>query len=230
VGSTAGDPLLQTWAVSTLPEVCFNLSFVPKGPNLYQGGSGAFLWGLDYAYAIDAPETTVKGSFTYRGKTVKVVPEQSMSWFDLQWGPGYASAGWHAFVILLTNGVKIQVTVTAYTHQYAQGSFATVMYPDGHQELWPVENNTHPANPWVNPHSKVTYYHDYQVNIPDKRTFLKVHLPVEAGETSPVNNPTPANTIADTFARYSGVFDGVPITGWGIMELREDAGCASFGC
>jgi len=229
VGSDAPDQFSQNWVKGTLPEIPFDLKFIPKGPNLYQGGSGEFIWGKDIAYCVDATETEVHGTITVKGKVVKVVPEKSMAWFDLQWGPGYASQGWHAFVVMLDNGVKLQVTVTRATPLYKQGSFTTIGYPDGHQEVWAVENSTHPTNPWVSPVSNITYYHDYIIKIPGKG-ILYAHLPVEGGETAPLENIEPANTIADTFAWYRGILDGKPVKGFGIMELRDPAGCGPFGC
>lgn len=229
VGSTAKDQFSQTFAISTLPEFKFDLQFVPKGPILYQGGSGFFEFGADLAYTFDAVETLPSGSFVVNGTNVTVVPEKSAGWVDYQWGPGYAIGGWHDFVILLDNGVRMQVTVTAPYSAYKQASFATFMYPNGHQEVWPVDNNTYPTNPWVSSLSNVTYYSDYIVKIPLKKTVLHVNLPFKAGETAPSKGATNANTIADTFAWYNGTFDGLPIKGYGIMELRENAGCASYG-
>ena len=232
-GSHAEDQFSETWAISNLTELPFNLSWVPKGPNFYQGGSGFFKWGTKPAYTIDCPETLDTGTFTTNGREVSIVPEESMGWFDYQWGPGYAVGGWEAYVIILDNGVKMQVTLTAPNPAYAQGSFATVMYPDGYHAVWPILNDTHPSNPWVSPQTNLTYWQDYVINIPTRKTSLVVHLPVRGGETAPLDDPSPANTIADSFAYFSGTFEGLSVRGWGIMELRHNAaaqGCAVFGC
>lgn len=232
-GSHAADQISENWVVSNLTEFPFNLSYVAKGPNFYQGGSGSFKWGTQTAYAIDLPETYVTGTFSSNGKEVTVVPEESMAWFDFQWGPGYAVGGWQDFVVLLDNGVKIQVTITAPDPHYDQASYATIMYPDGFHSVWPVQNDTLRSNPWVSPATNLTYYQDYHINIPSRQTSLDVHLPVQGGETAPTQGATAANTIADTFAIFSGTFEGLPARGWGIMELRHSAdaeGCAVFGC
>jgi hypothetical protein len=100
VGAYSPDQYSSVFAISTLPDAPFNLTYAPKGPNLYQAASGAYIWGSGYAYTVDAPG----------GKVVTIVPETSMTWFDMQWGPSYAPGGWHAFVILLANGIKIQVS------------------------------------------------------------------------------------------------------------------------
>ncbi|EXJ86722.1 hypothetical protein A1O3_03675 [Capronia epimyces CBS 606.96] len=229
VGSTAADEFSQTYAVSTLPEFKFDLQWVPKGPILYQGGSGFFEFGADLAYTFDVVEALPSGTLVVNGTNVTVVPENSTTWLDYQWGPGYAIGGWHDWVILLENGVRMQVTVTAPNAAYKQASFTTMVYPDGHQELWPVKNDTQPRNPWVSSLSNITYYSDYVIDIPLKNTILYSHLPVKGGETGPSNGSTTANTIADTFTWINGTFDGLPIKGYGIMELRENAGCTSFG-
>jgi len=232
-GSDAEDQFSESYVISNLTEVPFNLTFVPKGPNFYQGGSGSFKWGSDIAYAFDTPEQLISGTFSFNGKDVKVVPEESMTWFDYQWGPGYAIGGWKDFVVLLDNGVKMQVTVLNQYPHYQQASYATVMFPDGHHEIWPVSNDTLPRNPWVSEATNFTYYQDYVINAPSKDTSLVVHCPVQGGETAPLKGATAGNTIADTFAYYSGTFLGYPARGLGIMETRYNAdtgACSSFGC
>jgi len=230
VGTTAEDQFSQNFAIGNFSDLSFNLAYTAKGPNLYQGASGSFVWGSGIAYAFDEPETLPSGQFTYAGKTVTVVSEESATWFDYQWGPGYAVGGWYDFVAILENGVKMQITVLHPFEGYKQASFANVLYPDGHMEIWPVVNDTQPANSWVSPLSNITYYHDYVVQIPDKHSVLYVHLPIEGGETGPVKNAVAANTIADTFAWYNGTWEGLPVQGYGIMELRNSAGCDSYGC
>jgi len=230
VGAYSADQFSEIFAISSVPEAPFNLTYVPKGPNLYQAGSGAYIWGLGYAYAFDAPETYVTGTITVGGKIVNIVPEKSMTWFDMQWGPSYAPGGWHAFVVLLENGVKIQITVTNPAEKYNQNSLATFMFPDGHHEVYPVVNDVHPSNPFVSKISNITYYSNYRLDIPLKRASFDVTVPVPGGETALLTDPSPANTIADSFAYFTGTFDGVAVSGWGIAERRLSAGCGPFPC
>jgi hypothetical protein len=229
VGSNAADQFSQNYAISALPESEFNLQWAPKGPNLYQGGLGYFEFGAVLAITFDAVEALPSGTMVVNGTDVTIVPEKSATWIDYQWGPGYAVGGWHDFVVLLDNGVRMQITVTKPDPAYKVASFTTMMYPDGHQEVWPVDNNTYPANPWVSSLSNITYYNDYIVKIPLKNTILYAHLPLESGETGPSKGANNANTICDTFAWFNGTFDGFPVRGYGIMELRENAACGSYG-
>ncbi|KAI9743610.1 MAG: hypothetical protein M1818_002926 [Claussenomyces sp. TS43310] len=229
-GAYSADQYSEVYVISEHPEATFNLTYAPQGPNLYQGGSGAYIWGLGFAYAYDMTETWVTGTITQNGSVVNIVPETSMTWWDLQWGPSYSPGSWHAYVILLDNGVKIQVTVTNPVTTYRQNSLATFSFPDGHHEVYPVANDVQPANPWVSPVSNITYYHDYRIDISDYETSLAVHVPVEGGETALNTDPSAVNSIADSFAYFSGTSNGLPVRGWGIAERKLSAGCGPFSC
>jgi hypothetical protein len=230
-GARSEDQISELYVTSSKPEAIFNLTLVPKGPNVYQGASGAYIWGTGYAYTIDYPETWTTGTLVnFANETVDIIPEKSMSWFDMQWGPSFAAGGWHAFVIILDNGIKLQVTVTNPTDKYKFNSMATIGYPDGHNELHAVVGGVHPSNPWVSDVTNITYYHNYHISVPGRGVSLDVNCPLEDGETTIHEDPTAANTIADTFAWFSGFYDGVAVKGWGIAQLRSAADCGLFPC
>jgi hypothetical protein len=46
------------------------------------------------------------------------------TWFDVQWGPGFATNGWYSFLFLLDNGIKI-ATQTA--NPLPDGSFNSIL-------------------------------------------------------------------------------------------------------
>ncbi|KAH8701502.1 hypothetical protein BGW36DRAFT_355661 [Talaromyces proteolyticus] len=227
--ASTADQASELFAVSTFKEIPYKLHYTPKGPYLYQAGSGSYVWGTGYAYAFDAPETWVTGTLTINNTIVNIVPNESAAWFDMQWGPSYAPGGWHAFVFLLDNGVKVAIMVTNPTNIYSQNSIATILYPDGNHQVFAVDPELHAAKPWVSSTSNITYYSYYQLNIPGKGITLDVNLPWEAGETALDSNPTPANTIADSFAYYNGTFDGTIVRGYGIAEQRVSADGSLFG-
>jgi len=97
-------------------------------------------------------------------------------------------------------------------------SVATVGYPDGHHEVYAVDRNFHPKDPWVSPQTNITYYKSYQVNIPEARISLNVEVAMEGGELFNPDDRTKGITIADTFSYYWGTFDGLPVQGWGNAE------------
>jgi hypothetical protein len=98
----------------------------------------------------------------------------------MQWGPSYAPGGWHAFVMLLANGIKIQVTATNPSTNYLQNSMTSFSFP----EVWPVVNDVYLSNPWVSRLSNITYYSNYRIDILPKGTSLDVTLPVQGSETA----------------------------------------------
>ncbi|KAF2811479.1 uncharacterized protein BDZ99DRAFT_497233 [Mytilinidion resinicola] len=220
IWATTADQISEIKAVSTIPKVPYDFTLTPKGPLLYQAGGGDYHWGLGTAWEFDAPETQLTGTLTIGNKKVNIVPEKSMAWFDWQWGPGFAPGGWHGGAILLDNGVKILPMITNPSDLYTQVSISTMVFPDGHHEVYPIDPDLHPRNPWVSNVSGLTYYNDYQINIPGKKTSLHSHLWMEGGEATVLADPSIANSINDAFAIFTGTFDGKPVTGWGIQERR----------
>ncbi|OCK85329.1 hypothetical protein K432DRAFT_287085 [Lepidopterella palustris CBS 459.81] len=220
IRATTEDQFSQFSAVSVYPKCSFNLTHAPKGPNSYQAAAGTYWWGTGRAWAYDAPEAWTEGTLTINGGEVKVIPEQSMTWLDFQWGPGYADAGWYSFVVLLDNGVKITTMTTYSTPEYPMVSVATILFLDGHHEVYVVDTDFHPSDPWVSSATNITYYKSYTINIPGKRTCLHARLAMEGGELYLPSQPTRAGAIADTFSYFEGVFDGKPVTGWGNSERK----------
>lgn len=47
----------------------YDLVASPRGPNLYAGGQGTFLWGTDWTYQMACPEMWVAGTLRRRGET-----------------------------------------------------------------------------------------------------------------------------------------------------------------
>jgi hypothetical protein len=79
VGAYTPDQYSSLFAIITLPEAPFNLTYAPKGPNLYQAASVAYIWGTDM-HIQSTPETWVTGTITVSGgKVVNIVPETSMT-------------------------------------------------------------------------------------------------------------------------------------------------------
>lgn len=218
--ATSPDHFSNINAISVVPNATFNLSYVAQGPNFYQGATGSYVWGTDVAYAFDNPETLPSGTLMWEGKEVKVVSEKSKTWFDIQWGPGYAYNGWYSFTFLLDNGVRVVTMTTGGLNVTGyRDSIVTFGYLDGHHEVYAVDTDYHPSNPWKSARTNITYYSNYEIHVPGKAWF-NVSLPVEGGELTHYDDPTPANSIADSFAYFTGVLDGKKVKGVGIAERK----------
>ncbi|KAI9738400.1 MAG: hypothetical protein M1834_008903 [Cirrosporium novae-zelandiae] len=218
--SPSNDLLSTMVSTSSVPGASFNLTSVPKGPNLYDAGAGFFFWGINTTTEWGAPECWVTGTVEINGTEVDVIPEQSMSWYDRQYGPGFGTAGWNLFILLLENGVKICVWDSKSVDHAPKQLFATIMFSDGHHEIYPVDEDIHSTNPFVSELTNITYYGDYRVDIPLKNISLNITLPVLAGEMVNENDPTTAEALFEGYATAQGTFDGSPIKGWGVSEKK----------
>ncbi|KAI9743988.1 MAG: hypothetical protein M1818_002722 [Claussenomyces sp. TS43310] len=144
-----------------------------------------------------------------------VVPEPSKTWFDIQWGPVYAYDSWDSFTFVLDNGVKIVTMTTGGLNGtgYAD-SIITFGYLDGHI----VETDYHPSSLWVSAISDITYHSNYQIHVPGKAWF-GVNLPVQSGELIHYDDPSPVDSISDSFAYYFDChLDGEHFQGVGVAR------------
>ncbi|PVH81200.1 hypothetical protein DL98DRAFT_531376 [Cadophora sp. DSE1049] len=214
------DRFSELSVVSTLPGTEYNLTHVPKGPVLYNGSSGNFIWGTGTTNEFAAPEMYTTGTLTIGDTVVRVIPEQSMTWFDRQWGFGAATQGWNWYAILLENGVKLSIWNTNEIEGHPRQSVATVLYPDGHEEVYPINSDVHASDPFISSVTNLTYYGKYNIEIPLKSTSLFVTLPVHAGEMAFDEDPSALTTLFESFATVTGTFDGESVTGWGLSEMK----------
>jgi hypothetical protein len=217
-------------AISSLPGLTFNLTSQPQGPNLYHGGAGAFSWGIDIPNMSGtgltnewgAPDMWVTGTITENQKQVNVIPGESRSWFDRQWGNGAATAGWTWYNIFLENGIILAIWHSNPIPGFSSktDSFATILFVDGHQEIYPINNDIHPTDPFVSPQTNLTYYGSYQVVIPDVNAKFNITLAVHTGEMTVAEAPTAANTLFEAYVDVEGLYEGVPVSGYGLSEVK----------
>ncbi|KAL5370708.1 hypothetical protein DPSP01_014699, partial [Paraphaeosphaeria sporulosa] len=160
----------------------FHIVSSPRGPNLYDAGSGAFFWGENWTYEVAYPEQWVTGNITYKGDVVDIVSEQSASWFDRQFGVGVGSAGWHLWILLLDNGMKLTIWRSDSVNNNPKQYFATVLFPDGHHEVYPIDANIHASEPYVSADTGLTYYGRHIVTIPGLGAHFDIRQPHLAGE------------------------------------------------
>ncbi|KAH6668264.1 hypothetical protein B0J14DRAFT_158268 [Halenospora varia] len=216
--ATTPDLFSTMVSISSVPNATFSLVSRPKGPNLYHAGSGSYFWGDDRTFEHAAPELYITGNLTYKGQTVDVIPEKSTGWYDRQYGPGYVSAGWNLFMFYLQNGVKGCVW---HTHPVNGGPvlrMATVLFPDGHHEIYTVADDIHPAIPFTSKLTNATYYRHHQVHIIGLDTTLNFDLPVLGGEMTATEQPIPQFTLFEGYSDITGFFQGVPVKGFGVTE------------
>lgn len=207
-------------ADSSDPHATFNLTFEPRGPNLYHGGSGIHWWGTGITNEIAYPQLWVTGTITVNNTEIAVIPEKSLGWMDRQWGPGYASKGWWFFNFYLPNGWVIAAWHTRPVDSTPKiSSFATVLFPDGHHEIHVLDENIHASNAWVSADTNLTYYGTYKLDFPTLQLSLDVELPVQGvGEMTYLDKISTTSTLFEGFAEIFGNLRGEPISGFGLVE------------
>jgi hypothetical protein len=214
------DQLSTMVSISSVKNATFSLVSQPRGPNLYDGGSGHFFWGNGMTFEFGAPECYVTGNITYQGRVIDVIPEKSMAWYDRQFGPGFGVNGWNLFIFYLTNGVKACIWHSSSVGDGPEQRFVTFMFPDGHHEVYPIDEDIHPSVPFTSSQTGFTYYGRHQVHVLGIDTWFIIELPVLAGEMTNPESPTPANTLFEGFSLVKGIFKGSSVTGWGVSEQR----------
>lgn len=205
---------------STVPNAGFNLSVQAQGPGLYYAGSGIFYWGGGTNHQWASPLSRVSGTITVNNAEVNIIPDKSVTWMDRQWGTGVAYNGWNWFNVILENGMTMGIWHSKPINGTTSfDSFVTVQFPDGHQEVHQLDNDIHDANPWTSKVTNLTYYTEFQLNIPTLEAVIRATVPVKgAGEMTVQGEPIPSRTLFEGFTVYSANIRGKCVKGYGLTE------------
>ncbi|KAF4989667.1 hypothetical protein FDECE_14633 [Fusarium decemcellulare] len=198
----------------------WNITFEPRGPNLYDGGSAAFFWGTDYNREWAAPNALTTGTVTINGSTYEIDPTRSTSWYDRQWGVGIATSGWYWFPIQLVDGTRICVWAVNPVGDYHK-VFGTVLKVDGSHEVVTVLPDLQPKNPWVSKNTNITYYESFTLSFPEKKGRLEVSVPYgkerQHGEFGAEDRNV---ALYEAYAQVDGLWEGEQVSGWTVSEQK----------
>jgi hypothetical protein len=136
----------------TESNLSLNTTFQPRGSLLFNGGSGSFFWGSDFNQGWASPAAYTAGTFTINRTTHTIDSERSTIWYDRQWGDAAPTQIWHWFPIQLDNGIRISTWALPTDKDSDIKLFATVLYPNGRQEVVGVNPYIKPSDPWVFQH------------------------------------------------------------------------------
>ncbi|KAL2670259.1 hypothetical protein Neosp_014726 [[Neocosmospora] mangrovei] len=198
----------------------WNITFEPRGPNLYDGGSAAFFWGTDYNREWAVPNARTSGTVTINGTQHEVDPKRSTSWYDRQWGVGIATSGWYWFPIQLRDGTRICAWVVNPVGDYHK-SFATVLRTDGTHEVVTVSPEMQPQNTWTSKKTNITYHESFTLIFPEKKGRLEIAVPFgkerQHGEFGAADRNA---ALYEAYATVEGTWEGIRVSGWGISEQK----------
>ncbi|WP_116437402.1 lipocalin-like domain-containing protein [Frankia sp. CcI49] len=195
--------------VAKVPEGQISVTLRPRGPVLYNMGTGYFaMFGEpqypNYEYAYPTIDTT--GTLTLNGHTDKISGE---SWFDRQWGPGpdisTGDATWTWMNPILPNGDKISLWSTIDKGKTA--TWATVLRPDGTHTIAEATITPDTASKWTSPATQASYITRWKVTIPGVSAALNVRAVTNNQELT-VPGPRYEGS-----ATVTGIYKGLPVTG-----------------
>lgn len=195
---------------AALPAGEIDLTLKARGPVLYDNGTGLmpFLGGKSYYYSL--PSLASQGTLEVAHRTYPVTGE---SWLDRQWGawdPGTAQK-WTWMALQLSGGDRVDLW-----DMYAQGGeshYATVLRPDGTEEIVAVEPLADGTSRfWTSPSTGKRYGTRWAVRIP----ALNADLTVTA---EPQGQEILANGgVFEGASSITGQYRGRPTTGQAYVE------------
>lgn len=197
-----------------IPEGQIDLVLRPRGPVLYNLGTGYFPMFADpqypnHEYALPAIATS--GTLTLDGRTLEV---EGQSWLDHQWGPmpdfTTTGAGWTWLGVSLSNGFKISLWKT---HLNTTNTWATVLAPDGTHTIAEATLTPGTSGTWTSPDSHVIYPSHWAVTITGLRAALEI---TAAANNQELLVPGPRY---EGSAAVAGIFEGRPVTGSAYVEI-----------
>jgi predicted secreted hydrolase len=185
------------------------LQLAAAKPPVLQYGDGKMTIGSDlpffyYSYT----RMTAKGSITIGG-TEKAVT--GLAWMDHQWGTIGTGYGWDWFSLRLDDETEVMLFEVRRTGKtgFVGGTF--IDKSGKATELAKGDFTTTPLGQWTSPHTKITYSHGWQIQVPSLNFDVEV-IP----------------TVADQ--EFNHNFYGSPIYWEGLCDVKDRGGSgASLG-
>lgn len=150
-----------------------------------------------------------------------------MAWMDRQYGVGTGTAGWDLYMLLFENGVKMSIWrseacpgVVARGEVAAKQYFATVVYADGHHEIYPLYDRVECSRPFVSEDTGYLYHARQVITIAGLEARIEVEQPWPLGEMAVKGKPDVVSMLFEGYVDVRARIWGEEIKGWGISERR----------
>lgn len=198
---------------ATVPEGRIDVTLRPRGPVLYNMGTGYFPMFADarypnYEYALPTIDTS--GTLTLNGRTEGL---NGLSWLDHQWGPLPAlggQAGWTWLGLSLADGTRMSLWKTTST---TTNTWVTALAPDGTETIAAATVTPDlSAGTWTSPDSHKTYPTRWTVTVPGIHTTLKVTATAKNQELG---------GVLEASATVTGTHDGRHTNGASYVEVTS---------
>lgn len=210
--ATLSGPLDDMSLHATLPAGTIDLTLDSTGPVLYNDGNGLMplMGGSSYYYSL--PTLATRGTITENGTSY---PVSGRSWLDHQWGDWDWSTlqKWTWMGIQLSNGDRLDLW-DGFTSGI-QNSFATVLHPDGREEVVAVDPLAPGTSGFVtSPSTGQRYGTQWKVHIPSIGASLTV---IASPQLQEIQAPV-FGGIFEGDSSVTGQYHGKPVTGEAYAE------------
>ena len=182
---------------------------------------GAVAGNASHYYSFTRLKT--RGRIEVDGEAFEVT---GSSWMDHEFGSSFlepVQAGWDWFSVQLDDGTDLMM----YTLRRLDGvldvqSSATVVTPDDVVHLQFDDFRLVPGRRWTSSLSGASYPVEWQIMVPSLGLVLEAVTPVDAQEL--VTTQSTGVTYWEGTIDVTGMHDGVPVSGFGYLEMTGYAG------
>jgi hypothetical protein len=211
--------------VSRVPEAPFDFSLDMKQagrPPVLNAGLGSWRWVGGTQHQVSVTEGRLTGTFTLNKTVFTIDPDNSVGWYDRQWGPTFVSHfTWFGLYLTKTSSSPSFSPLASREQIYASiwnwkdeingnKSFATIQGPSGTNTVIPVVGFT-PVDTFHSPASNKTYSLQHTVILADGTALhIKPVLRDQEFVLEGFDNPF-----------YSGAVEvsGDDYTGYGFVDI-----------
>ncbi|PYH88978.1 hypothetical protein BO71DRAFT_120178 [Aspergillus ellipticus CBS 707.79] len=207
--------IMRTW--SDYAGVTFNITFEATTHALFNGGTGALMYGSDTNDEWALPACRTAGSLTLDGESVTIIPEHSVTWYDRQWGLGAPTTGnwtWFEFHFDGTD-TKASMWMIDNAQPYQRTRFATMRLQNRDMKVIPVSYEPNMNMTWTSDATGIVYPLEWMIDMADDG-FLAVQSPVADQE---MVGSSMGDTAYEGFVTVFGILRGMYVTGYGVVEM-----------
>jgi predicted secreted hydrolase len=221
LGALSADNVSKLYTTAEYGSNGFNLTFAAEHPILYNIGSGTFTFGNGISNEWGMPSGRTKGTLTTNGELIDLIPEESFTWYDRQWGTGAPVTGnWTWYELHLPCGVKASIWAwdNATPKQHVRA--ATLLYPNGETKVVPFEWTPNSAKTWLSPKSGILYPQQWTLEFPDGGIIQVTSV---FGGQEIYGGAALSASSYEGFINVTGIFEGKPVAGtaFGLVEMER---------
>ncbi|KAL3460192.1 hypothetical protein BJX64DRAFT_278664 [Aspergillus heterothallicus] len=197
-------------------DLIYNLTYDATSQVPYNGGLGEFALGGAHCGEWAIPAARTEGTLEVRGKTVKIIPSKSFTWYDRQWGTGFELYRNYTWFQIHVPGTDFKASIWALDYEDYSSRIATIRSADGTYSVIPFEFSPSPSNQYHSPATGNTYPTAWTLTFPGRGKIVAKSIRKDQ-ETYNTSSLAPA--AYEAFSTFDVDLDGVEGKGYGLTEI-----------